>query len=370
MTLRRIYTNYLKIRWKMKRDGARLLSEEFLQDYKNHIGSFFSVMKIHNKGFSWEDWNINNFGRKKYDKYLKTTEYYAMHPLNGQYSHWIDDKLTLKYLCAGTSLDKYMPKYYFQIDSFGNVLGLSDYQEKGKLSIDELITFLENTGELAFKRIAGSLGEGFCKGVYVGGTYMLNDKVLTREELKLELQKLRDYLITEYLHPHKDMVPFCSDTVNTIRYLVGKKSNGEISLIKSFIRFGTIKSGFVENYNAGGVLCYINDNGVFEKGNLYDFELMKNIIITHHPDTGTELKGIIPLWNEVQKASIDFCEQFPQLNYLGIDFVVTSKNEVKILEINSLTSLDSLQLAGSILDSKNGSFYKERMRERLVNADA
>lgn len=194
---------------------------------------------------------------------------------------------------------------------------------------------------------------------------MLNDKVLTRKELKLELQKFRDYLITE-----KDMVPFCSDTVNTIRYLVGKKSNGEISLIKSFIRFGTIKSGFVENYNAGGVLCYINDNGVFEKGNLYDFELMKNIIITHHPDTGTELKGIIPLWNGIQKASADFCEYFPQLNYLGFDFVVTSKNEVKILEINSLTSLDSLQLAGSILDSKNGSFYKDRMKERLVNADA
>ena len=97
---------------------------------------------------------------------------------------------------------------------------------------------------------------------------------------------------------------------------------------------------------------------------------MKNIIITHHPDTGTELKGIIPLWNGIQKASADFCEHFPQLNYLGFDFVVTSKNEVKILEINSLTSLDSLQLAGSILDSKNGSFYKDRMKERLVNADA
>lgn len=169
MSLRKIYAHYLKIRWKMKRDGARLLSEEFLQDYKNHKWSFFSVMKIHNKGFSWEDWNINDFGRKKYDNYLKTTEYYAMHPLNGQYSHWIDDKLTLKYLCIGTSLDKYMPKYYFQIDSLGNVLGLSDYQEKGKLSIDVLITFLENIGELAFKRATGSLGEGFYKGVYVGG---------------------------------------------------------------------------------------------------------------------------------------------------------------------------------------------------------
>lgn len=370
MTLRRIYTHYLKIRWKMKRDGARLLSEEFLQDYKNHIGSFFSVMKIHNKGFSWEDWNINDFGRKKYDNYLKTTEYYAMHPLNGQYSHWIDDKLTLKYLCAGTSLDKYMPKYYFQIDSLGNVLGLSDYQEKGKISIDVLITFLENIGELAFKRAAGSLGEGFYKGVYVGGIYMLNSKAFTREELKHELQKLRDYLVTEYLHPHKDMIPFCSDTVNTIRYLVGKNANGEMSLIKSFIRFGTIKSGFVENYNAGGVLCYITDNGAFEKGNLYDFELKKNKMITHHPDTGVELKGIIPLWNEVQKASVEFCEHFPQLNYLGIDFVVTSKNEVKILEINSLTSLNCLQLAGSILDSKNGRFYKDRMRGRFVNADA
>ena len=163
------YAYYLMKRWRMKSQGAELLSGVFLKDYKKHIGSLFSVMRIHNKGFSWEDWNINDFGRKKYDKYLKTTEYYAMHPLNGKYSHWIDDKLTLKYLCAGTSLDKYMPKYYFQIDSFGNVLSLSDYQAKGKLSIDDLITFLENTGELAFKRVAGSLGEGFYKGVYVGG---------------------------------------------------------------------------------------------------------------------------------------------------------------------------------------------------------
>ena len=364
MTLRRIYTHYLKIRWKMKRDGARLLSEEFWQDYKNHIWSFFSVMKIHNKGFSWEDWNVNDLENKKYDDYLKTTEYYAMHPLNGKYSHWIDDKLTLKYLCAGTSLDKYMPKYYFQIDSLGNVLGLSDYQAKGKLSIDELISFLENVGELAFKRVVGSLGEGFYKCVHRGGMYILNGKTLTRDELKSEIQKLRDYLVMEYLHPHKDMVSFSADTINTIRYLVGRNADGNLSLIKSFIRFGTQKSAFVENYAAGGVLCFVSKNGKFEYGNLLDMKHMRNIIIHNHPDTGIELKGEIPLWDKFQAIVDEFGSIFPQLDYLGIDFVVTSKNEVKILEINSLSSLDAIQFEGSILKTPEGDFYKRMLKLR------
>lgn len=358
------YAYYLMKHWRMKRQGAGLLASIFLRDYKNHLGSAFSVMNIHRKGFSWEDWKVNDLDNKNYNEYLTTTAYYALHPLNGQYSHWIDDKLTLKYLCAGTELDKYMPKYYFQIDEFGKVLGLSDCDEKGQLSFDTIIALLEKIGELALKRIAGSLGEGFYKVAYVGGTYMLNDKTLSKDELKIAMQKFRNYLVTEYLHPHRDMIPFCADTVNTIRYLVGRNNDGNMKLIKSFIRFGTKKSGFVENYNAGGVLCYISDVGDFFSGNLYDFKLEKNIVIENHPDTGVELHGRIPLWENVKRAVEMFSEQFPQMRYLGIDFVVTSKNEVKILEINSLTSLDSLQLAGSILDCSSGEFYRKRLKER------
>lgn len=48
-----------------------------------------------------------------------------------------------------------------------------------------------------------------------------------------------------------------------------------------------------------------------------------------------------------------FHKQFPQLEYLGIDFVVTSNDKVKILEINSLTSI-GCDSAGWFYSGKRG----------------
>lgn len=47
----------------------------------------------------------------------------------------------------------------------------------------------------------------------------------------------------------------------------------------------------------------------------------------------------------------------PQMKYMGFDFVVTDREQVKLLEINSLTSLDSIQLDRSILETENGKWF-------------
>lgn len=353
----------LRRKWNMKSSaGAILLGGVFRQDYKNHKGKILKVWSIHHEGFSWDDWHVNELNKQNCAEYLRTAQYYAMHPLNEQYSHWIDDKLTLKYLCAGTRLDKYMPKYYYQIDNSGDVLALSDAPSKNCGTAEDVISLLETTGELAMKRVAGSLGEGFYKAVYKNGQYYLNDKVYAKDELVQKLNGLKDYLVTEYLHPHKDMVPFSSDTVNTLRYLIGRNQSGKMNLIKSYIRFGTKESGFVENYAAGGVLCFVSEDGNFDYGNLLNMREMRNKIVYEHPDTGIKLKGTIPMWDKIQKVADEYGEYFPQMDYLGLDFVVTSNNEVKILEINSLTSLDAIQLQGSILKTPQGDFYKKRLR--------
>ena len=136
---------------------------------------------------------------------------------------------------------------------------------------------------------------------------------------------------------------------------------GKLGFIKGYIRFGTRNSGFVENYNAGGVLCYLDKNGYYSEGNVIDSKTKKNRVVHHHPDTGVELNGQIPCWDTIQSAVEQFGDQFPQLDYLGFDFVVTSDGRVIILEINSLTSLDGLQLNGSILETDAGAFFKARM---------
>lgn len=320
------------------------------------------AFNIHRHGFTVSDWNFLDLNKDKCKEYLSNTEYYAMHPINGRFSAWIDDKLTLKYLCSGTELDGYMPEYYFQIDSEGRILPLMDYDTDKSLSnAEEVAKLLREKSELAIKLVAGSIGKGFYKAEYKDGKYLLNGEVLNETEFCVRLSTLRDYLIIEYLHPHEKLAKFCPDTVNCIRYLLGRV-DGKMVMLKGYIRFGTKASGFVENYNAGGVLCYLNENGQFSGGNIIDMEKGKNMIISSHPDSGAELDGEIPLWSEIVEVGRKLDRHFPQMDYLGIDFVITSKEEVKILEINSLTSLDSFQLDGSILKTPSGRFYKERMK--------
>ena len=360
----KLYVLMLMKKWKMNANGANLCGGVLLRDYLNHAKCFLKVHSIHQRGFSWDDWHIDQLTNETCSEYLKTTEYYGMHPLNGGYSHWIDDKLTLKYLCVGTPLDQYMPKYFFQVTDNGRVLSLPDApsERKGFSEFADIVNLLEKNGELAIKRIAGSLGEGFYKAVYQDGKYFLNGQEFSKDLLLRKLASLKGYLITEYFHPHHNLARFCANTANCMRYLVGRNKNGEMKLIRSYIRFGTKVSGFVENYGAGGVLCFISEDGSFKNGNLLDLKKQKNQVLQYHPDTQVALKGIIPCWKEIQYAAHLFGQIFPQMDYLGIDFVVTSKNEVKVLEINSLTSLDTMQLQGSILKEPQGEFFRRRLK--------
>jgi len=352
------YTLMLKKKYSMKPQGARLLASSFLKDYQLHRGSTAEILHAHRRGFGINDWKLLELTDDNYRDFLSDGCYYARHPYNGDYSKWIDDKLTLKYLCNSPELKHIMPEYYCQIDSYGNVLLLMDFpktiRENGGSAIASL---LRNKKLLALKRISGSIGAGFYKTEYRDDTYYLNGKAYTLQDFLSQMAELKDYILTEYLKPHAELALYCPDTCNTIRYLV-KSVDGKAEMLKSFIRFGTKKSGFVENYNTGGVLCYIKKDGTFDGGNTIDFEQLKNNIITHHPDTKKELKGIIPHWDDITRICNDFCRHFPQLKYCGFDFVITDHDEVKMLEINSLTSLDSLQMDCPVFRSETRELFK------------
>ena len=358
--LKKLYIKRIGAKWRIKGVGAELLASTFLNDYKQHKFSFTYIHKVHKYGYSIDDWRFLGLNKENYKEFLSTVQYYKMHPINGLHSKWIDDKVTLKYLCHGTAMQEYMPKYYYEINEKGNVIPLMDCPQ-GDRTVQSIINTLKDKEILAIKLIAGSIGEGFIKAEFINGKYFLNGQEFCEAELIEKIKSLRNYLITEYLHPHKDLAKFCPNTCNTIRYLIGRMSDGTVKMLKSFIRFGTIKSGFVENYNAGGVLCYIDGKGAFNGGNAVDLTTRLNIKITEHPDTNEKLSGKIPFWDKIVESAKILGEIFPQMQYLGVDYVITDKEQVKIIEINSLSSLDALQLDGSIFASSAGDFYKSKL---------
>lgn len=346
MSIRSFYKKILKKKYKIKSPtAAAMLVDDFIMDYKN-TKNIIETMYIHSKGYSVNDWKLSSINKNNYKDYLSTAEYYALHPINGKYSSWIDDKLTLKNLLQGTELSTYMPKYYYHIDESGTLLCLYDSEEKKiNPNIEDVINLLKNKGSLAIKLLNGSIGEGFYKAEYNQEKFYLNNREYSCTDFSNLIRNLKNYLITEYLYTNERFSKINPTTTNTIRFLAGKLAKSEpLTLLKGFIRFGTQISGTVENYNRGGVLCYYDENGFFKNGNI--MKNGENIVIDKHPDTNVDLNGYIPCFDEIKKCVRLFGEIYPQCTYLGFDFVVTNKDEVKIIEINSLTSLDACQLDG------------------------
>lgn len=332
----------------------------FIYDYKKYFSNLFRVMSIHSKGFAVHDWEIMGLTNDNYKLYLSTKQYYSIHPLNGIFSKIVDDKMTVKYVFYGTEISKYMPDYYYCTDDHGDIFPLMDAPfktNKDKVKADVIKLLIEKK-KLAIKPIGGSSGKGFCKVEYDNGNIYVNKGVMKEEEFYRFLSTLKNYIISEYLTPHPYLAQFGPDTPNTIRYLVGRV-NDEWRMIKSFIRLGTKKSGHIEAFYSGGVLCYINQEGHFHGGYIIKKDNNKDVSVLtdEHPDTKLPLDGDIPLWNEIVSVAERIEGLLPQTKYLGFDFVVTNKNTIKLLEINSLSSLDCIQLDSSLFETENGKWF-------------
>ena len=329
-----------------------------LSDFKKRPGGagLFEILSIHRKGFLATDWKIMRLTKDNYKRYLSSKQYSNFHPINGYYTKLIDDKITIKYILSGTALAKYTPDYYYLIDETGHLFSMMDAPEqKEKYEIADIISLLKAVQVLAVKLVTGSIGRGFYKCEYRDNKIYTNGKEMGASEFAAFISELKNYIVMEYLRPHEELAAFWPTTANTMRYLLCRV-DGEYHMLKSFIRFGSSKTGEVENFNSGGVLCYIDENGHFNGGYVIERsgKKLSSVFVEKHPDTGKRIEGTIPMWSEVVKAAKGIAEYLPETKYLGYDFVVTDKNEVKMLEINSLTSLDSIQMDGSILETAVG----------------
>ena len=194
--------------------------------------------------------------KKNHKDYLSIRDYYRLHPINGPYSFWVDDKLTMKYMLS--AFDRYLPQYYFQIEG-RRIMRLPDADEKYTADPEGIMNLLKDKGDLAAKRMWGSGGLGFYRLAYSGGQYFVNGKAYGPDEMRKLLAGLGAYLITEFIVNHKTIRDIWPDSTNTIRVLIANL-DGRLVLLRSFIRFGNAKSHCVDNAHAGGIESVIDED--------------------------------------------------------------------------------------------------------------
>ncbi len=323
---------------------ARRMFDLRYQDlFKNKNASLREKIWAQKRGFLSDKIKFCGLTDENYRDYVSDFDYWRLHPINGIFSRWIDDKLTTKMILR--PFDDFLPEYYYNI-GFGEIFRLSDCPDELGTTLEDVIRLLQSKQILAAKTAWGSSGEGFYKLVYENGQYMVNNEPYSEDgiiDMVARWVKTPGvaYLLTEYLSPHTALKEVYPHTPNALRVTVMREKQQPPKIISALIRFGTDQTGVVDNALAGGVFSKVDvESGAYHKGKIVRDGLLVDCPV--HPNTNQPINGVVPFWELISQKVIEICTYLHPLRSMGIDIIITDKG-FKVIEINSHPNIEFIQ---------------------------
>lgn len=331
---------------------APIVCKQLWSDFLCDTGvSLPKKLWAYRRGFLSERIRLYGLTGKNYRSYVSDFAYWRLHPINGPYSKWIDDKLTMRQVLSTYS--DYMPKYFYHLQN-GRVLPLVDhpFPEASSHSEESIIQLLRTEHNLIAKPCAAERGRGFHKLSVrepTAQTLFVDHRQVSVKELTHVLKDMQNYIITECVTPHADIRRLCPSTSNPVRLIVVNDPPAGPTIVWAHVKFGVKESGAVETLAAGAVFCPVAlANGeLLEPVRYVDGELTQSSV---HPDTNVSISGCIPHWDLVKGTLIRIGRSFPQLRYIGYDVIVTD-SAFKVIEMNSQPSLVFPQLCTPLMEN-------------------
>lgn len=278
-----------------------------------------------------------------YKDYISDYDYRYLRHINNKYRSWLEDKITVKYICS--EYGQYFPKYYYHVSMRNGeqrIIPLMDAPKDLDASLESVFDLVKREGALACKPQKGSQGEGFYKLSYENGEYFMNHEPASREQI---LEILGDpesqYLITEYIKQHPLIDEIYSGAVNTLRVISFMKDGKTPQIGNAYMRFGSTATGAVDNMGAGGMTVEVDET----TGRFFNAMMITDntiIPIDRHPDTGALMEGQIPHWDKIVEGIKELHLAMPELEYLGFDIAVT-EDGMKLPEINRAPGLPKIE---------------------------
>jgi hypothetical protein len=340
---------------------ATILWKDLCKDLLDYDGvTLRDKLWCYRRGFLSESIHRYGLDATNAHRYLPYFAYLKMHPLNGAYSHWIDDKLTLRHTFDAYA--RYLPGYHYHVRK-GCILRLRDcpHPNDSEATVDEVIELLESQGRLAAKPVSASGGKGFMKLEYQDGSFRVLGTERSRSEVSALIRGFDDYIVTDYVQAHRLIRRIYPDTANLLRVVFINPNGHAPALIGSIMRFGLAASGGVDSAGSGAIFCGVD----LDTGRLTGpRRLIGRSVepVGTHPDTGEPIEGfVLPHWAMIRHEITTIGRAFPQLVHLGYDIAITDDG-FKIIEINSLSDIKLAQAFYPLFDREPAaSFYRARI---------
>ncbi len=313
--------------------------DDFIHD-KN--SSLKEKLWSYKRGFLVSSTRAFGLTPQNYHDYISDVDFYRMYPIDKRFKHWIDDKLTMKYVLS--PYPQYLPKYFCTIQKGGVIAPLID--GKNIYSLDDLLSFIQREKQVALKLASSTHGVGFYKLSY-DNQFEIDNQAVTEEQLVAFLRTLDEYLVTEYIVAHEAIRKVSCGALNTVRIMVINEDLKLPKLANAIMKFSTKASGLVDNVINGSLFAKVNVlTGEYSDAKYIVDNVYFNCI--YHPDTNVEIKGVLPNWREMSDKLIEISQHLSPLTYMGYDIAITD-NGFKIIEINSHQGLMMFQCYGPLL---------------------
>jgi len=319
------YLPYLGVRW------IALIANDL---WVNRDTTLKQKLWAYQNGFL--SYRMEQYGITKENRlsYISDFEYLWLRHINSKHRVCFEDKITAKYIIPNYS--HCFPEYYYHIilkQGKNKIITMMDCPAGYTGSYEDIFRLVKEKKVLALKPDEGSHGEGFFKFSYENGKFYLNLEEVTKEQIRTLLEKVdNQYIITEYIQMHSALKKIYDGAVNTIRIIVFKKDGKTPQIGNAYMRFGSKRTGAVDNMGAGGIFAQID----IETGRFHSAKIIENNCILpceRHPDTDEVIGGILPNWEKTKDLILKVAKAVPLLEYFGFDVALT-EDGVKFPEIN------------------------------------
>lgn len=291
-----------------------------------------------------------------YKNYLSDLDYFKLYPINNKFRHWIDDKLSMKYVLSEFS--EFLPKYYCVLRRGGLITPLIDGNHI--VNMQDILNLIKSEKNIALKLISSSSGIGFHKLSYDEG-YKINNESVDEPTCIAFLNSIDNYLVTEYVVAHESIRKFSSNALNTVRIMVVNDDAQHVVVANAFMRICSKNTGFVDNVMAGGIFANVD----VKTGRFDDAKKIVNsnfVRCNVHPDSNLEISGTLPNWEMMTEKLTEISQFLSPLSYLGYDIALTDSG-FKIIEINSHQGIRMYQSYYPLLkDNLASQFFTGHLR--------
>ena len=312
------------------------------------VSIFKRIYYAINGGFMPDQVVIYNLNNKNKKEYLSEFDWYKSRFINGEYGKLLDNKVVCRDLLK--TYVKTPETYFVKKDDM-----ISSYDGKTN-SYESIVEKLVEYGDFYIKPISQGKGNGVNRLSYKNKKYYIDFEEKTKKELIDFLKNRKNWFISECINQSKFLNDIYDKTTNTIRIIsVRDKKTNKCSVINAVQRIGTNQTIPVDNGSKGGLVSKIN----IETGELSSAKSIQKICdYSKHPDSNKPIEGvIIPNWKKIKKEIVELMEKLPYIYFIAWDVLITDEG-ICIIEANSSSGINIIQMWGGQRNKELGEFYK------------